>query len=33
VVEALRAAGYDQPLLEKLAFGNWLRVLELTWRP
>ena len=33
VVEALRAAGYDQPLLDKLAFGNWLRVLELTWRP
>ena len=33
VVEALRAAGYDQPLLEKLAFGNWLRVLALTWRP
>ena len=33
VVEALRSAGYDQPLLEKLAFGNWLRVLELTWRP
>jgi membrane dipeptidase len=33
VVDALRAAGYDQPLLEKLAFGNWLRVLALTWRP
>ena len=32
VVEALRAAGYDQALLEKLAFGNWLRVLERTWR-
>ena len=33
VVDALRAAGYDQPLLEKLAFGNWLRVLALTWQP
>ena len=33
LVEALRGAGYDQPLLEKLAFRNWLRVLERTWRP
>jgi membrane dipeptidase len=33
VVEALRAAGYDEPLLRKLAFENWLRVLELTWQP
>jgi membrane dipeptidase len=31
LVEALRAAGYDRPLLEKLAFRNWLRVLALTW--
>jgi membrane dipeptidase len=31
VVEALRSAGYDQPLLEKLAFRNWLRVLARTW--
>jgi membrane dipeptidase len=33
VVDALRAAGYDQPLLSKLAHENWLRVLELTWQP
>jgi membrane dipeptidase len=33
VVDALRAAGYDQPLLKKLAHENWLRVLELTWQP
>jgi membrane dipeptidase len=33
VIEALRAAGYDQPLLRKLASENWLRVLELTWQP
>lgn len=31
LIDALRAAGYDQPLLEKLAFANWLRVLERTW--
>ncbi len=32
LIEALRSAGYDQPLLEKLAFANWLRVLGRTWR-
>ena len=31
LVAALRAAGYDQALLEKLAFRNWLRVLARTW--
>ncbi len=31
VIEALRAAGFDEPLLEKIAFRNWLRVLEQTW--
>jgi membrane dipeptidase len=31
LIEALRAAGYDPPLLEKLAFRNWLRVLARTW--
>jgi membrane dipeptidase len=31
LVEALRSAGYDQPLLEKLAFRNWLRVLARSW--
>ncbi len=33
LVEALRSAGYDQPLLEKLAFRNWLRVLARSWAP
>jgi membrane dipeptidase len=33
VIDALRAAGYDEPLLRKLACDNWLRVLELTWQP
>ena len=31
LVEALRARGYGQPLIEKLCFRNWLRVLERTW--
>jgi membrane dipeptidase len=31
VIEALRAAGFDEPLLERIAFRNWLRVLEQTW--
>ncbi len=28
----LRAHGYDEPLIKKLAHENWLRVLEATWR-
>lgn len=28
----LRDAGYDQALLEKLAWGNWQRVLHATWQ-
>jgi len=31
LVEALRGRGYGQPLIEKLCFRNWLRVLERTW--
>jgi membrane dipeptidase len=31
LVAALRGAGYDDETLEKLCFGNWLRVLELSW--
>jgi membrane dipeptidase len=33
VVEALQSAGYNQLLLKKLAFRNWLRVLARTWAP
>jgi membrane dipeptidase len=29
--EHLRAAGYDQALLERIAWRNWLRVLDRTW--
>ena len=32
VMAALRAAGFDEPALNKLAHENWLRVLEATWR-
>lgn len=32
LVEAMRARGYKKPLIEKLCFRNWLRVLERTWR-
>ncbi len=31
LLEAMRAAGYDQALLEKIAWRNWVRVLEDTW--
>jgi membrane dipeptidase len=31
LIAALREAGYDAPLLRRLAFENWLRVLERTW--
>jgi len=30
---AMRAHGYDEPLLEKLCHANWLRVLRATLRP
>jgi membrane dipeptidase len=29
---ALRARGYDEMALGKLAHGNWIRVLRATWR-
>ena len=32
LVEVMRMRGYGQPLIEKLCFRNWLRVLERTWR-
>lgn len=31
LVEAMRARGYDDALIRKIAYGNWLRVLEKTW--
>jgi membrane dipeptidase len=32
LVAALRAAGYDDGAVAKITHGNWLRVLEATWR-
>jgi membrane dipeptidase len=31
LVEAMRARGYGEPLIEKLCWRNWMRVLERTW--
>lgn len=31
LIEAFRAAGYDEETLRKLCFDNWLSVLERTW--
>ena len=31
LLQSLRAAGYDQPALNKLAHENWVRVLRKTW--
>jgi membrane dipeptidase len=32
LVEALRDCGYDDEAIAKITHGNWLRVLERTWR-
>ena len=31
LIEAMRRHGYDEPLLRKIAYGNWIGVLERTW--
>ena len=31
LIEACRAHGFGAALVDKLAFGNWMRVLERTW--
>jgi membrane dipeptidase len=31
LLDALRDAGYDEDALARLAYRNWLRVLEATW--
>jgi membrane dipeptidase len=33
LVQALRDSGFDDESLAKITHGNWLRVLERTWRP
>lgn len=32
LVQTLREGGYDEAALEKIAYGNWLRVLRNTWK-
>lgn len=32
LLAALRAHGYDDAALRKLAYENWLRILRVTWR-
>src|ERR1700688_3863285 len=32
LVEVMRTRGYGEPLIEKICFRNWLRVLGQTWR-
>src|SRR5712671_621822 len=32
LVEVMRARGFGEPLIEKVCFRNWLRVLGQTWR-
>jgi membrane dipeptidase len=31
LVEAMRARGFSEPVIEKVCFRNWLRVLQKTW--
>ena len=31
LVEVMRTRGYSEPLIEKLCYRNWLRVLGQTW--
>jgi membrane dipeptidase len=31
LVQAMRKRGFSKPLIEKLCFRNWLRVLGRTW--
>jgi membrane dipeptidase len=32
LLAAMRARGYDDATMRKIAYENWLRVLEMTWR-
>ena len=32
LIDGMRAAGYDDALLHKIAYQNWIRVLGKTWR-
>ena len=32
LTDAMQAHGFDKPLIEKLCFGNWLHIVERSWR-
>jgi membrane dipeptidase len=32
LIDALRASGFDEDSIRKIAFDNWMRVFRLTWR-
>ena len=32
LIAALRASGFDEDSIRKIAFDNWMRVFRLTWR-
>jgi membrane dipeptidase len=32
-IKALRACGFGNDCVRKIAFGNWMRVFRRTWRP
>jgi membrane dipeptidase len=32
LIAALRASGFDEDSIRKIAFDNWMRVFQLTWR-
>jgi membrane dipeptidase len=31
LLEAMRARGYSEEIIEKIAWRNWVRVLKQTW--
>jgi membrane dipeptidase len=31
LIKAMHTRGYDDATIRKIAYGNWLRVMELTW--
>ncbi|MBW3633641.1 MAG: membrane dipeptidase, partial [Chloroflexi bacterium] len=31
LLDAMRSSGYDDATIRKIAYGNWLRVMEKTW--
>ena len=32
LIDELRSRGYDDAVLRKIGYENWIRVLDLTWK-